>query len=544
MIRRVPSARRPHGYAMTMFLIILVVITAVTATLASTVTSSVEGARETAARTEARLLAASALEAVYANITAQPEEFAKYLKREPNSFNAPAVGSTAGTVGTFASFEPATGEAARGTATTACDTATTKDYTRDCVRITIDTTASARSVLLTAETRVDCGGAEQRCVYADFQQRLRRAQFYDYLFFNDSAALDAQTASEFDPTIPAACANTALGSVPQGSPCRNVVPAFAGPKGTNRGDVVDGAVYLRDDFLPVCGNPDFKKPVHVAGRGYRNGGTVTMWGSMEQWRGDAGCATSPAIGQAVPAPLVLRFPTPADLGLNLSGNPCVDGSLLASLPNGSVIKNAAAELTCIEPASPSGTVTLNFSPGSVDVTGAKTNGTLPYAGRLLYVTDATAATVEVQGTVSGQTTVITGGVAKITGEVLYSSPLTDAFSLVATKRILISQPSSLSETRRVRGVLVSLDSAVVVENWFVRTPGTTATLDFYGSMAGRYRSVFGGYDDAAGTQASGFIKSFQWDSRFSETDTFLKYLPRPKATGWSRLDLSEVATGK
>ena len=542
MIRRAHAARRPRGYAMTMFLIILVVITAVTATLASTVISSVEGARETAARTEARLLAASALEVVYVNITTQPEEFGKYLKGEPNSFTAPGVGTSVGSPGFFASFEPSTGDNARGTATTTCDTATNEDYTRDCVRVTITTTSATRSVLLTAETRVDCGGAQQRCVYADFQQRLRRAQFYDYLFFNDSAALDAQTVSEFDATIPAACADTALGSIPSGSPCRNVVPAFTGPKGANRGDIVDGAVYLRDDFLPVCGNPDFKKPVHVVGRGYRSGATVAMWGSMEQWRGDAGCATSPAISQAVPAPLVLRFPTSANLGLNLAGNPCTNGAVLSSLPNDSVIKNAGADLTCIEPASPTGTVTLDFSVGTVTVSGTKNDGTLLYDGRLLYVTDAAAATIEVRGIVAGQVTVITGGTAKVTGDVLYSNPITDAFSLVATKRILITEPSSPSEIRRIRGVLISLDGAVIVENWFVPTPGTTATLDFHGSLAGRYRSVFGGYDDATGTQASGFSKDFRWDYRFSEADTFLKYLPRPKATGWARLDLSEIAT--
>jgi Tfp pilus assembly protein PilX len=533
-IRRRPH-RRAHGYAMTMFLIILVVITVITATLASTVTSSVEGAREASGRAEARMLAASALEAAYANILANPTEFAKAARGVANSFTTPGYPGTA-------AFQYLEGSAAAD-----CIRATgAEDYTKDCVKLTIQPTDSDRVVLLTASTRVNCGGAEQSCVYADFQQRLRRAQFYDYLFFNDSASLDATALGEL--STPASCAGRALSSLGSGdTACVNAIPAF-----TSR-DTVDGAVYLRDDFVPVCGDPKFTKPVHVAGRGYRAASTVDMWASMGSWKKDGttlradNCSTPSTanISQVVPAPLVMRFPTAAELGLQSAAASCSAADISASFPATSVVGAAlaASDLICIQPASAGSTVGLTFlGDGNVKISGstADTPATL-HNGKLLYLNSSTAD-IEISGSVQGQATVLTSGKARIVGNVSYAGgSSTNAFALVAGKRIVISAPTSLTEVRKIEGVLVSLSAAVAVEDWFVRN-GSTATLDFNGSLAGKYRSVFGGYDDALGGQVSGFGKNFRWDSRFSKGSGFLKYLPEPKTDGWIRLDLTEVRT--
>lgn len=531
------STRRPHGYAMTMFLIILVVITIVTATLATTVTSSVEGAREASGRTEARMLATSALEAAYANILANPFEFAKSARGAANSFTTP--GYKTGTA-SFQYFD--------GTDASDCTLGSgAQDFTKDCVKLTIEPTDTDRVVLLTASTRVNCGGgsSDQGCVYADFQQRLRRAQFYDYLFFNDSASLDATALSEL--STPTTCANRPLSSLGAGDPCVNAIPAFTSS------DIVDGAVYLRDDFVPVCGSPDFKKPVHVAGRGYKASSTVDMWASMGSWKKDGttvradNCSTPSAssIGRVVPAPLVMRFPTAGELGLQNPATSCSAADINATFPAGSVVRAAssAGELICIQPSSAGGTVGLDFTGTSyVDISGSTSNGQVMHNDRLLYINSATAD-VEIKGSVQGQATVLTAGNARIVGNISASGG-TNAFALVAGKRIVISAPSSLTEVRRIDGVLVSLAASIAVQDWFVATPGSTATLSFSGTLAGKHRSVFGGYDDTTGAQLSGFNKNFRWDSRFSKGSNFLKYLPEPKTDGWVRLDLTEVATGK
>jgi len=527
--------RGNKGYAITMFLIIMLVMTMLTAALASTVTNSQKSSKYTAGRAEARLLAASMLESLYVEMLEKPVDFGGYVT-SGTGFSAPGLG-------VWQRFEASTSTSTpSSTRTVDCEIgANTRDwYTYDCAKIT-KVSSSPRAVLFKVETRVDCQGVREQCVYAEFQQRMRRSQFYDYLYFNNSGSLDQTTINELGYPNTANCAGKSLSSMIDTDPCRGIVPAFIGVP--SQRDIVNGAVYLRDDFLPVCGNPDFQKPVHIGGRGYRDATatTVQWWVSMEKWRNDLGCATSPP-PPVTAAPQLLDFPKPDDLGMYVPGNaqpqnPCSVG---VTLPTGSALAAAkqANNLICLEPSSPSAPVSIDFGAGSATISGSTANGSLAYAGagNLIFVTGT--GTVNIKGTVQGgQVTVMTAAEVRITGNLTHSTTA-DAIGIVADKRIIISEPASPGENRTIKAVLVSLNGAIVADRWF--DSAQIGTLFFTGSLAGKYRTVVGGYVD--GVQVAGFAKNFAWDQRFSENDSMLQYLPRPKGAGWTRLDLSEVRT--
>ena len=546
-IRRPSRTRleRPRGYAMAMFLLILVVVTMVSYSLATASSSVINNTRTATARAEARLLAMTAVEDFYAAMIADPKGFSTYLGQT----RLAAASSCPGNATLQSTFHPALCRYAH--LSTSADGSTTfvestgaGEFTNDSVMLTVTplgSTTYPRAIRLTADVRAGCAGdvSGSRCVYASFEQRLRRAQFYDFLFYNEYAQLDAATLSSLPASLDAdpACAGRLLASTAS-QQCRGTVPAYR--SGGSFIDVVRGPVYLLDDFVPLCGSPEFQRLVLVGGKGVNNNNSGPYWESMAGWRGDSGCGTPAATTTSMirATTLKLRLPTESQLGVCTTtcatDTPVeaarIEGNLIEIFPSGA------------------GPVTLEFTATDLTV-GGSTRGPSAritgYTGKLVYVSGTNE--VKVAGVVAGDVTVITTGSVTLPGDLTYASNganSRDAIGIVAKGQITISEPTAAEAVtpRRLVGVLISLDRSVAVANWWATT--NTGTLQFTGTIAGRYRGVFGGYDPTGGTLATGFAKDFAWDGRFTDDNTLLRYLPRPETESWARVDLSEVRTSR
>ncbi|MFM7088808.1 MAG: hypothetical protein ACKOW9_04760 [Candidatus Paceibacterota bacterium] len=551
---------------MILFLMILVLLTTLTSTLAITLESSSKNARESAARNQARSLGLSIIESAYAEIFKNPEEFSKYINtstRLESTFSAPALDRDGNpTQELWYAFE----ESNQNYYSTSASLCT--DFNRDCARLTINAvqnlgnTTSPREVLIRVSTRVDCRGAATLCVYSSFEQRLRKAQIYDYLYFNDSASLSTRVLEGLNLPINladcqkpisqlynAAKANTA--SVEQ--TCLDYIPAFT------KNDVIKGKTYLNDDFILICPGqktnggygPEFNGSIHVAGSGLQSNGGTKYVVTADNVRTDPGCALSGSQGNNLPSaaasPIKMKFPTDTDLGLSWSGNPCDpaarSAASLAQLPTDSPLRAAAdnGSLICI---TGSGSVNITFTPtGVLVVDGVVVNQTgsilspvsgapvsQSYNGKLLYVNVVGKAVIN--GSYQGYSTVVTKNAVEISNNLVKSSPAS-ALAVIASDEIDILQTGG---DITVQGVLVSLNQSVLNKNWNV--PGSVSKFIFSGTLAGKYRTVLGSYDANTGQAVTGFEKDLTWDSSASNQN--IPYLPTPKSDGWLRLGLSEV----
>lgn len=551
------------GYAMVVFLMLLVILTTLTASLGVTLQTSSENARESAARNDARSLAISVLESAYGEIYRNPVEFNKFINPETRSqslFTAPALDKIASDIPSqkkWFAYNQTGSKIPYSVLTTEC-----ADYERDCVRLTINTLQddsggnTTREILLKVSTRVDCRGVEQGCVFSEFEQRLRKAQFYDYLYFNDSASLSNKVllglGLPFNPNI---CAKSLSQLVSSSNPdertCLEYVPAFT------KNDIVKGKTYIKDDFLLICPGldnsnnigPSFTGSIHVAGSGYQTGTGTEFVVTADKVRNDPGCTPNGSISAGLPSagssPVTMTFPTTTELGLDWNGNPCNQSEVLASnlqdLPTDSPIRKASIENSIICITSTTGTPELLFTEIGLSIQNGVAYSTLnpstplepqiPYNGKLLYIIPGITE-VKISGSVQGFTTVITKGGVEITGN-LTKANNSSAIAVVAQDEINIKQ-SSASVT--VQAVLVSLNQSVLNREWL--TSPTVSTLQFTGTLAGKYRTVLGSYEANTGSAVTGFNKDLIWDS--SASNQRLPYLPTPKSDGWIRLGVSEI----
>lgn len=514
--------RRPRGYAMTLFLVVLISITTVTFALASMSASSLSGAHNALGRSQARLLAASTAEDFYAAASGRGDLLVQYLSSNSSSTAAnlhPAVAK-------FVHFKVSNaGVNGKTIGTGYEDCAGSTQYNFDCVKITLTklegTPSNLRSFLVLIEARVACGGVAQRCVTASFEQRLRRSQLYDYLFYNESGQIDpasmASVNSGFTLNCSPASSALRLGALPSNDDCRSSVPAYTAA------DVLDGAVYTDDDFVPVCGPAQFLKSVQVGGSGIVVGSKLQYWADMSTWRSDP--CSDPST--------TLR-----------STNSRIEAAVLRTqLPGTTDIQPLATR--CASASTSAGSNPLKITASVLDLS------RLSYSGHLLCLT---AASTSVSGSVAGDVVLYTPNAVTIDNDITYvngtsTTNATDGLAVVASGPITIARPTSRGVSRTIHGVLVSLNNSVSVESWWTQDacadPSTglsNCVLNFTGTIAGKYRSVFGLYDQDSGTLLSGYAKNFHWDSRFSRTDTLLNYLPRPVTDGWLRLDLSEINT--
>jgi hypothetical protein len=577
------SARGDRGYAMILFIIVLLVITVMSTTVTTTAYQAASSARDAADRLSARALAANAVDEFYAGLTTRPELI------------------TVNSDGTLESAHPAVRDATTpaawarmdGSNPVSCDPAGA-DKAKDCyfVDLTGEKLGSStriRSVVVNVTTRVGCDPAGDYCTYAKFQQRIRRVQFFDYLFFNQYTALDPARYSDAfaaNPTVAgqlqAACAGNATqrakGLLAAGLPSQfacleisylgrtNTAPSASGaPAGT---DIVRGPVYTADEYISICGNPLFTGSVAVHGSGATHGGSRDVWKSAEESNSTVLCNGIANNGKGFFGPTTVDAP--------LLEMPSLVRSLSEVLTG--TVNNLTQDRVRIEPDTAGVPVRITFSGGAsgtqIDITdGRFTEGCSPVTSSCnlksqaaVIVTRANSSTpvvAEVSGTVSGQVMLFSADDIVVTNDLRYSGGRTgtDVTVLVAGNNLKIDQvtPSAPAGTvqpgRTIDGFLVALNGGPHVPNWASSTSsprwsdGTAATstkplaptLTVFGGIAGKYQGVYGGFNGTTGYVVHGYTKDFTFDARLALGKTTPPpLLIAPDSSAWLRVDITEV----
>lgn len=527
------SVRRTRrGYAMALMLVVMMVMTTLTTVMLTSASGELSASRRSAARASGRSYASLAFEDIYAHISTRPGFLTPVFDNDPNTFpEHPAIGTDATGAPRWARLD---------SVSLLCGDL---ELEHDCYRVELypasvgaSSGGSARSVMVEVTVRQRCGGFETRCVYQRYQQRLRQQQFFDYLYFHQFSTLDPQQYSETAPLLTQAWAESNCadryaarqnGSLTaRDSSCTSI--AFHGQSATER-DVVTGPVYTADDFISVCGNPEFVGAVSVAGAGHVVGSAAQVWRPASSV-----CSGTPSLGAAFRNSAVLSIPSTATTFSQA---------------------RTAADLT-ITPAPPAASATLVFSTTetpagpvtSLAVTGSTSDGTYPLPSPGLVVVEGNGT---VRGTVAGRFSVFARDDLNIDGDLRYLSGTggentSDILGLTAGDSIGISKSAT---GRTVHAVMLSLSGSVRTTGW--RTPDVSAaaisswsapTLTFYGAMASKYQGVFGGFDVGTGRLGSGYRKNFTFDTRPAQDPTLVPpFLISPLAASWDRLDLVELA---
>lgn len=396
-----------------------------------------------------------------------------------------------------------------------------------------------------------------------YEGTLRRRTFLEYVILADSEAVDP-IAFPDNRTV-------ADGGEIDGNPCDEpdgtrdadcVVAAYQSD-GTVTDRVV-GPIHTNDSVLTVCGAPEFgavevNYTVSPSSTGWRYAAApiCTTQGTPSQDLDGAG----PGLGEALdPIPggvLSLPISTSDDSALN-----CATGEVTGS-PNGT--PDYFEDVKCLatnDGLALAGDATVEFTGSTLIVDGAIQD--LPDAG-VIY----TDGDVEVRGgTLDGQLSIVAAGRIRITGDILYADDDTDpsdgtqsndVLGLNAGGNIVIEYPGGLpgeSRDMTIHAAMLSVGNSVSVDKWAtsdwenddsIALPGPP-TLTIKGAISGRYRGVFGAYDDglgATGTEGrliSGFAKDFEYDQRLAST-LQPPYFVAPERAAWSKVGVRELPTG-
>ena len=523
---------------MALLIVVMTVTTAATALVLSSAAMDSESSRENAARSQARALARSGSDEIWARISLDPTFLPQLFLLTGNSagVNHPAVGE-----GKWAKL-------------TAGGAETCTDLTEDCYHVDLTSrntvtnssgaVATVSSIRLTVTARVRCAGSEARCIKARIETRLRRKQFFDYLYFTKYSVLDprlqviagAPFASEADAI--AACADR-YGADPTNPTETNTRPdeclavSFQG-QGAQQ-DVVAGPVYSFDNWISVCGNPRFNQGVFVRGTGHS--GKVYRAG-----RDQACVGSNPDFGAVAPVT--------QQQGLSMPSTE-VTIAQVRSIPSAYryTTSDTAAVVFSVSGAAPN--FTTNYTITGID--GGTSSGSIPSGSPAVFFFDRSGGVggkVKVSGTTSGKISVFSTGDLIINGDLRYANGTTgntsDITGLTSIDGAIVITKNPGFTNREIHAMMLSLDQAVRVEGWQNRDGFADAPqLTMYGAMAAKYQGIFGGFDSLSNKLVSGYRKNFLFDDRLrSGADLVPPYLVNPLETVWERLDATELPPGK
>lgn len=515
---------RRKGYAMALFLLVMVVITVAVSGLALASKSSLESSRTALYRNEARLLALSTVETFYAKLTESPSSQDLFIDalRNPSQRGSFFPGWVSSSSSPGASLSP---NGSWQNCTLSADNAP-KD--RVCAKLTVTVAQGTSNVplllLLTADVEAGCLGKKERCVKASFQQRLRKPEFYDYLQLNTNSIINPA-----DPTLNGqylgdSCETQNFNNyTPK---CKDLIPAY------RSSDKFTGPVYAGDSGLLICPGPTTTTPtrqlpdfttVEVTS-------TLATWTSASDYRGDSGCLPKNSVNTALPISSVtaLTFPSQTDIS--------------------KAIANASSSKFTIT--AKTGQVDLLFDATGIRVNPAQVVEAVTVIPNNSVLEVVNASNTSVSGKAYGSLTVIADGDFQITGDITLDNQNTSAVALVSRNgSIVIDQVATDTDIRTINAVLVSISKSVYVKNWnsknYVSTASKEPELLITGTIAGKFQGVFGSYDSLSGTLSGGYRKNFNWDLRFRDpllAGQLFPWLPRPTTIDWRRLDLTEVKT--
>lgn len=354
-----------------------------------------------------------------------------------------------------------------------------------------------------------CKVSAKVCGKASFQVDLRRRNYLDYLYFNNSESLPPSLyASPY--TYTDTCSTTLDTSTTGG--CE--YPAFQGDPNataTTPHDVIDGPFHTNSPFFLVCGDPTFT-------------------GRVEYNKSGAGATPAPGCSSKVnytyqPTPVApIQMPTPTDV------------SALASIAGTSYSFNGATSIVA--------------SSGGLSITNGGTTETVPYPPTgVVFVDGAT----NVSGVVAEGLTIAVDGDINIPSNLTYDCTLdttTNTFpdscpetGLIATGNITVGWLSGQS---------IAVDAAIMAVTGTVYVPGydststsdisTVPTFTLHGAIVEDWHGAVGAYDQSTGAIDHGYQKLWYYDPRLAVTQP--PWFLEPAASQWARVSLAGIPTGK
>lgn len=533
-----------RGYAMILAVTLTMVLSIMGLTLMTATRTDVEGSRVTQGRSEGRNLSVSALEYFYAELVSDADVATSVL--DTNDGTVPNLNGF--TVENQYQTSTASWAYWNGSTLVACP-----DLFTDCVTYTAivdrDSSGSVRGLVVDSTARTRCMGSESRCLYSRFQQRLRKAEIFDFLFFQQYSTLDPNLyASPLRTWAVDNCAeryayrtNPVTSSPPRDSSCVNV--AYNG-ESSARYDIIGGPVYTADDWIVVCGDPQFASSVSVAGNGYPPPAGTNVWASSRDLNVADRCPiTSPSLippgQQTVQAPLLqLPDPTSAGEAANVASPDYVFDAASSSVP---------VALTLVT------TGTGPASSTTVEVSGSTNDPAAPLPLPDNPGVIVVRGNVDISGTLSGALSVFAAGDISIVGDLRYEGGGTrentrDVLGLTASGSVKITQ-DAVPVDREVHAVILATSGSVFVPGWDLSREaeagwGNAPTLTFFGAMASLYQGVFAGYRADSGEVVSGFRKDFSYDDRMSTRVLSPPYLLSLTSQTWQRLPAVEVPANR
>jgi hypothetical protein len=524
---------QPRGYALVMFLVLLALLGSFTMVAALQAGNDLANSSKSLDQTQARTVAQGALDEFYARVTRSPDMLAPALAVPPGPVDHPG-------------YAPGWASLTGGVTAAGCD------WHQSCYQLAVSgeqvsapygTTPAAAVVQVTTRTR--CASADAAsCTYTRFQQRLRKRQLFDFMFFTEfSQVAPDQYDGSFAP-LTASQAQASCGdkyASARGPDCVEI--AYQG-QGVDR-DVIDGPLYTRDEHITVCGNPEFRSPVYVARAG---NGTGVVNATA---RNDT-CLGAPVWSAGLPQ---------SANDLQLPDNRTGQAGFLALAPAAYHFTGTAAKPLVLSLSYDAGTggQTLTVSGGGqlgTQQLPLPDTGVVVVCGPGSSLTTCTpGADVNVSGVLRGKLSVYSSGDITVPADLTYQARAEqnvpcgrvtgqDILGLTADGSVHITQTLNGSR-RRVDAVLLALKGSVVVPGWATAqaTPAWSGPqLCLFGAVASKYQGVFGGYDSATGALISGYHKDFSFDSRLQTDQLQPPYLLSPVASLWERLDASEVAS--
>ena len=429
-----------------------------------------------------------------------------------------------------------------------------------------------RVVSVTSKVRYDCKGLapnvnfSTNCKILNIDQRLRKWQFQDFSFFSQYNVISPGFSDEYNWLFPNRlsvnsgvdlCAKSDSKRTPSVTDI-NTRESLCPSVNYTYFDVISGDIYSNDDFINVCGNYKsiFIDNLYVFTKGKSTGVKNT-------------CPTSASQNvraEFIPSPQIVDIKSPltipsgkisfdkakkSNIGIHLCGNAVLEINGNTLFYEYTTAINAGLSKT--------GTCPGRESDGSAIIN----NSLITVDGNAYFTGAGNDGDGNNDSLLDGRLTVYVKNVTKINQNIIYAdksrSVTGDVLGINSGKDIIIlsnkiTNCSSLSDAEKssldiyVDAILISLEGTVYSgnlagnESEFINQSNDECPnkLVFYGSMATRYQGAFGIYDAQNGFPLSGFIKIFSFDNRGKKDPNFIPpYITTPTGAVWNRIDINE-----
>jgi hypothetical protein len=429
-----------------------------------------------------------------------------------------------------------------------------------------------RVVSVTSKVRYDCKGLapnvnfSTNCKILNIDQRLRKWQFQDFSFFSQYNVISPGFSDEYNWLFPNRLSvNSGVDLCAKSDSKRNpsitdinTRESLCPSVNYTYFDVISGDIYSNDDFINVCGNYKsiFIDNLYVFTKGKSTGVKNT-------------CPTSPSQNvraEFLPSPQIVDIKSPltipsgkisfdkakkSNIGIHLCGNAVLEINGNTLFYEYTTAINAGLSKT--------GTCPGRESDGSAIIN----NSLITVDGNAYFTGAGNDGDGNNDSLLDGRLTVYVKNVTKINQNIIYTdksrSVTGDVLGINSGKDIIIlsnkiTNCSSLSDAEKssldiyVDAILISLEGTVYSgnlagnESEFINQSNDECPnkLVFYGSMATRYQGAFGIYDAENGFPLSGFIKIFSFDNRGKKDPNFIPpYITTPTGAVWNRIDINE-----